>query len=305
MPNFTAKDVQALRQITGAGMMDCKAALTEADGDQEKAVLALREKGLAAAAKKAGRIAAEGIVFATVADSGVAAVIEVNSETDFVAKNEDFQKFVKDLASVVIERDPADLEALGALPYPDSQYTVAETLRERVLVIGENLQIRRFARFAEPYNVSYVHMGGKIGVLVHLEVSDNLKGSEKLRELGYDIAMQAAAMRPTALDRSQIPAEQIDEERKVYVAQLVGEGKPENIAVKAAEGRLNKFFGETCLLEQAFFKDEALTIQKLVEQKAKELGGEIKLTDYRRFEKGEGIAKREDDFAAEVANLVK
>lgn len=302
--SFTAKDIQNLRQMTGAGMMDCKGALTEADGDIEKAVLILREKGLAAVAKKAGRIASEGMVFASVADNGVAGIIEVNSETDFVAKNEDFQNFVKSLVDVVIANNPADLEALGNCKYPDSEFTVAETLREKVLVIGENLQIRRFARFAEPFNVSYVHMGGKIGVLTHMEVDASLNGNPAVRELAYDICMQAAAMRPTCLDRSQLDAEALETERSVYLAQAKAEGKPDAVAEKMVAGRLNKYYSDVCLLDQAFFKDESLTVQKLVEQKAKELGGSIKLTAYYRFEKGEGLAKREENFADEVAGMV-
>ncbi|MCL2085248.1 MAG: translation elongation factor Ts [Oscillospiraceae bacterium] len=303
--SFTAKDVQALRQMTGVGMMDCKNALAESGGDIEKAVLMLREKGLAAADKKAGRIAAEGMVYATVAQNGVAGMIEVNSETDFVAKNEDFQKFVKDLAAVVIENDPADLDALGECKYPGGGLTVAETLREKILVIGENLKIRRFARFAEPYNVSYVHMGGKIGVLVHLETDASIAGNPGLHELGYDICMQAAAMRPSVLSRDQVAQETIETERGVYLSQAKAEGKPDNVAEKMVIGRLNKYFAENCLLEQEFFKDEKLTVGKLIEQKSKELGGSVKLTAYYRFEKGEGLEKREDNFAEEVAGMIK
>ena len=301
---FTAKDIQTLRQMTGAGMMDCKGALTESGGDVDKAVQILREKGLAAAAKKAGRIAAEGMVFAAVAENGAAGIIEVNSETDFVAKNEDFQAFVKALVNVVIEQNPADLEALGECKFPGSEYNVTETLREKVLVIGENLQIRRFARFDAPYNVSYVHMGGKIGVLAHLEVDESLKGSPDVHELGYDICMQAAAMRPQFLDRSQIDQKTLEEEKSVYLAQAKADGKPDNVAEKMVTGRLNKYFTDVCLLDQAFFKDEDLTVAKLIEKRAKELGGSIKLTAFYRFEKGEGLAKREDNFAEEVAGMV-
>ncbi|MCL2081471.1 MAG: translation elongation factor Ts [Oscillospiraceae bacterium] len=305
MAAFTAKDIQTLRQMTGAGMMDCKGALTETDGDVEKAVLILREKGLAAVAKKAGRIAAEGMVFATVAENGAAGLIEVNSETDFVAKNEDFQKFVKDLVQVVINEAPADVEALFKCKYPGSEFTVEETLREKVLVIGENLKIRRFARFAEPFNVSYVHMGGKIGVLTHMEVDAAIIENPAVRELAYDVCMQAAAMRPICLSRSELDEETLNTERSVYLAQAKAEGKPDAVAEKMVAGRLNKYYSEVCLLDQAFFKDEAVTIQKLIEQKAKELGGSIKLTAFYRYEKGEGLAKREDNFADEVANMVK
>ncbi|MCL1819372.1 MAG: translation elongation factor Ts [Oscillospiraceae bacterium] len=304
MPAFTAKDISTLRQMTGAGMMDCKAALTEADGDIEKAVLTLREKGLAAVAKKAGRIAADGMVHAAVADNGVAGIVEVNSETDFVAKNEDFQTFVKDLVQVVINENPADLDALGSCKYPNSDLTVAQVLQDKVLVIGENIKIRRFARFGEPYNVSYVHMGGRIGVLTHMEVDSALNGNPAVRELAYDICMQVAAMRPICLDRSQLDAAALETERTVYLNQAKAEGKPDNVAEKMVEGRLRKYYSEVCLMEQAFFKDEELTIARLVEQKAKELGGSIKLTAYYRFEKGEGLEKREDNLADEVAKMV-
>lgn len=303
---FTAKDVQTLRQQTGVGMMDCKAALTEAAGDMEKALLILREKGLAAADKKASRIAAEGMVHATVCDKcGGAGIVEVNSETDFVAKNEDFQKFVKDLAMVVVTENPADLDALNNCQYPGTGHTVAEELRDKILVIGENLKIRRFARLANPYNVAYVHMGGKIGVLAHLEISDNLKDNEAVYTLGYDICMQAAAMRPSVLSRDDVDKEIIETERGVYLAQAKADGKPDAVAEKMVTGRLNKYFGEHCLLEQEFFKDEALTIKGLVDKTAKDLGGTIELTAYYRFEKGEGLTKREENFADEVANMVK
>lgn len=303
---FSAKDVQALREMTGVGMMDCKKALTETDGDMDKAVEILREKGLAAAAKKAGRIAAEGIVYACVdSKTGVGAIVEVNSETDFVAKNQDFQKFVQDIAEVVAEKAPKDLEELGAMTYPGSSVTVSDMQREKVLVIGENIQIRRFERFNDGTSVSYVHMGGKIGVLVNMKVSDNLAGNAGVSELGRDVAMQIAAMRPQWLSPAQADAEVIEKEKEILLAQTMNEGKPQNVAEKIVAGRINKYFEEVCLLNQPFVKENKISVSKHVEQTAKALGGEIEVVKFVRFEKGEGLAKREDNFADEVASMVK
>lgn len=304
---FTAKDVQRLREQTNAGMMDCKKALTASDGDFDKAIEFLREKGLAAAAKKAGRIAAEGMVYAGVCEKcGVGAMIEVNSETDFVAKNEVFQNFVKDLATVVMTDNPADVAALGACKYPGEDKLVSDVLTEKVATIGENLQIRRFVRFCEKTaNVAYVHMGGKIGVLVGMEVSDNLKGNAVITELGHDVCMQIAAMNPQYLNRESVPADVIAHEKEILMAQTVNEGKPANVAEKIVNGRINKFYEENCLLDQAFVKENKLSVSKYVEAKAKELGGSIQIVKFARYEKGEGLAKREDDFAAEVAAMAK
>lgn len=304
---FTAKDVQKLREQTGAGMMDCKKALTASEGDYDKAVEFLREKGLAAAAKKASRVAAEGMVYAGVCgECGVGAIVEVNSETDFVAKNEVFQGFVKDLAEVVINENPADLDALRACAYPNSDKTVAEMLTERVATIGENIQIRRFERFCDQTaNVAYMHMGGKIGVLVALELSDNLRGNEAIAELGHDICMQIAAMNPQYLDRDSVPAEVVEHEKEILLAQTINEGKPEAVAQKIVSGRINKFYEENCLVDQAFVKENKTSVGKYAEAKAKELGGTVKIARFVRFEKGEGLAKREDDFAAEVAAMTQ
>ena len=287
---FTAKDVQNLRERTGAGMMDCKKALTASDGDFDKAVEFLREKGLAAAAKKAGRVAAEGMVYAGVCqECGVGAMVEVNSETDFVMKE-----------------NPADLEALKACQYPEEGKTVAEVLTEKVATIGENIQIRRFVRFCEKtQNVAYMHMGGKIGVLVALEVSDNLKGNAVVNELGHDVCMQIAAMNPQYLNRDSVPAEVVEHEKEILMAQTINEGKPEAVAQKIVSGRINKFFEENCLVDQAFVKENKTSVSKYVDAKAKELGGTISIKNFARFEKGEGLAKREDDFVAEVAAMAK
>ena len=291
---FTAADVKKLREMTSVGMMECKKALTEADGDFDKAIELLREKGLAKAAKKAGRIAAEGIVCAKVcADCGVGAVIEVNSETDFVAKNADFQKFVSDLADVVIKENPADIDALKACKMGD--VTVEGATQEKVLTIGENIQIRRFERYdANTVNVSYTHMGGVIGVLVGLEVSENLRGNATVLELGKDIGMQAAAMNPAFMDKSDV------EENKT-----AAKPKPEQIIHKMVEGRIGKYYEENCLLQQAFVKENKVSVEEHIKAVAKELGGEIKLVKCTRFEKGEGIEKKVDDFAAEVAAMAK
>ena len=308
---FTAKDVKALREQTNVGMMDCKKALTEADGDFDKAVEILREKGLAKAAKKASRIAAEGIVTIEVCDEcGAAAIVEVNSETDFVAKNADFQKFASDVAKVVITENPADVEALKACKMGDTD--VAGALQDKVLTIGENLQIRRFERYDETtVNVGYTHMGGVIGVLVGLEVSDNLKGNAVVAELGKDIGMQAAAMRPLFMDKSDVDQATLDKEKEILLAQALEENKtaakpkPQQIIEKMVMGRIGKYYEENCLLQQAFVKENKVSVEKHIAAVAKELGGSIKLVKYTRYEKGEGIEKKQDDFAAEVASIAK
>lgn len=301
---FTAEDVKRLREQTGAGMMDCKKALSETDGDYDAAIAFLREKGLAAAAKKAGRVAAEGVVYAHVAPCGSAVMVEVNSETDFVAKNEEFQKFVAGLGDVILEKNPADVDALLTCTFPGSELTVAQMQSEKVLTIGENIQIRRFIQYDnKAQNVAYVHGGGKIGVLVRMEVSDNIKNHEKVIELGRDIGMQAAAMRPQWMSREEVPAETLEAEKTILMAQSMNEGKPEAVAQKIVTGRINKFFEENCLLDQAFVKENKTSVIKHAEAIAKELGGTISVVKYDRFEKGEGIAKREDNFAEEVAKM--
>lgn len=304
---FTAQDVKKLREQTGAGMMDCKKALTSSDGDFEKAIEYLREKGLAAAAKKAGRIAAEGAVYAHVCEKcGVGVVVEINSETDFVAKNADFQKFCADVGTVVMNDDPADMEALLACKYPESDLTVQQMLQEKVLTIGENIQLRRFARYdASTMNVSYIHMGGKIGVLVGLEVSDNLRGNAAIEELGKDICMQIAAMRPQYLNKDEVPAEVLNKEREILMAQTMNEGKPANVAEKIVNGRINKFFEENCLVNQAFVKENKVSVEKYADRVASEQGGTVKIAKFVRFEKGEGLEKRVDNFAEEVASMTK
>jgi len=301
---FTAKDVSALRERTGAGMMDCKKALTEADGDMDKAIDFLREKGLAAQAKKAGRIAAEGMVLATVDTAKkVGVVVEVNSETDFVAKNPDFQGFVADVAAAVADNDPADVAALLTLPC--GSVTVEEALREKIFVIGENMSIRRFVRY-EGDCVAYVHGGGRIGVLVKFEGS--AAGTPATVECGKDVAMQIAALNPLYLDEAAVPAGDVEKEKEILMAQIqndpANEKKPPNIIEKMVQGRIGKFYDTNCLMKQAFVKNGDITVAQYIADCAKAAGGDLKLTEYTRFEKGEGLQKREDNFAEEVAGMM-
>ncbi len=297
---FTAADVKTLREMTNVGMMDCKKALQETDGDMDKAVEWLREKGLAKAAKKSGRIAAEGMAYADVIN-GIGVVVEVNIETDFASKTPVFVDFVKQIATVVAENAPADLEALKACKYPGSDLTVAEMIPEKVMVIGENLQIRRFERFAENTSVAYVHAGGKIGVLVNLAV----EGDIDVTTIGKDAAMQIAALNPRFWDKSDVSEEVLEEEKKILVAQMDNDekmaGKPQAVKEKIAAGKINKFYEENCLLQQAFVKDGSMSVEQYMASAAKALGGSVKFVSAVRFEKGEGIEKKQEDFAAEVA----
>ena len=303
MASFTAKDVKALREQTGCGMMDCKKALVEADGDMEKAVDFLREQGLAKQAKKASRVAAEGMAFAmTTEDHKKGVVIEVNAETDLVAKNADFQAFVNTCAQTVIDNNPADVEALLACNASGTDKTVAELLQEKVLVIGENIQIRRF-KLMEGACVAYVHAGGVIGVLVNFKT--DLADKPEFVTYGKDVAMQIAALNTPYLKESDVPAEVLEHEKEIMKAEVVNSGKPEAIADKIVMGKIGKFYKENCLLDQAFVKENKISVQQYTNNTAKELGGSIEITEFVRFEKGEGIEKREDDFAAEVAAMTK
>ena len=298
---FTATDVKNLREMTGVGMMDCKKALAATDGDMDKAVEYLREKGLAASQKKASRIAAEGMAYAATID-GVGVVVEVNAETDFVAKNEKFVDFVKGVAAAVAKANPADLDALMAAEYAEGR-TVLEQQQEMVLVIGENIKVRRFARFAEGVSVPYIHAGGKIGVLVNLEVSAGLE--EKVEEIGKDAAMQIAALNPRFWDKSQVTEDVLAEEKKIMMAQMDNDpkmaGKPEQVKAKIVDGKMNKFFAENCLLQQEFVKDNAFTVESYIAAEAKKLGGTVVFKDAVRFAKGEGIEKKQENFAEEIA----
>ena len=297
---FTAQDVKTLREMTNVGMMDCKKALTETNGDMDKAVEWLREKGLAKAAKKAGRIAAEGMSYA-LSENGVGVVVEVNCETDFCAKSELFVAFVKDIAKAVLENNPADVDALMNCKYPGSELTVAETMPEKVMSIGENLQIRRFVRYAENTSVVYVHGGGKIGVLVNLEVT----GDIDVTEIGKDVAMQIAALNPRFWDKSQVSDEILAEEKKIALALMDADpkmaSKPAAVKEKIVMGKMNKFYEENCLLQQEFVKDGSFSVEKYMASAAKALGGSVKFVDAVRFMTGEGIEKKVEDFAAEVA----
>ena len=299
----TAQMVKELREATGAGMMDCKKALTEADGNMERAVDILREKGLSKAAKKADRVAAEGLVtIKTNADNTLAAVVEVNSETDFVAKNQDFKDFVADVAEMVLEGDAADLDALLASNHKEGK-ALKDVLNDRVATIGEKLDVRRFERIATNGKVAgYIHGGGKIGVVVELATDSN---DERVLTLGKDIAMQVAAMNPKYISRDDVDPEYIAHETEVLTQQALNEGKPANIVEKMVVGRLNKELKEVCLVDQVFVKDSELTISKLIAKVAKEVASDISIASMVRYEVGEGIEKREENFAEEVAKQMK
>ena len=300
---FTAADVKNLRETTGVGMMDCKKALTEADGDFDKAIEILREKGLAASQKKAGRIAAEGMAYAASID-GVGVVVEVNAETDFVAKNEKFVDFVKGVAATIAANKPADLDALMECKYNGTDLTVTQQQQEMVLVIGENIKVRRFAIYTEGVSVPYIHAGGKIGVLVNLETDLT---AEQVNEAGKDVAMQIAALNPRFWDKSQVTQDVLDEERKIMMVQISNDpkmaNKPEQVIAKIVDGKLNKFYAENCLMQQEFVKDNELTVEKYLAKAANALGGKIVMKDAVRFEKGEGIEKKQENFAEEIAKM--
>jgi len=299
---FTAQDVKKLREMTNVGMMDCKKALQATDGDMDKAVDWLREKGLAKAAKKADRIAAEGVAYATVVD-GVGVVIEVNSETDFAAKTDAFLDLVKNLATVVATQNPADVDALKACTYPGSSLTVTEIMQEKVMSIGENMQIRRFARFPENTSVAYVHAGGSHGVLVNLAVEGDIDATE----VGKNVAMQIAAMKAQYWTKEQVPQEAIDKELAVQVALMDNDpkmaNKPAQVKEKIAQGKMAAFYKEICLLQQEFVRADLFKgdVAGYIADAAKKLGGKITFVDAIHYTKGEGIEKKVDDFAAEVA----
>ncbi len=302
---FTAKDVAELRKQTGCGMMDCKNALTEANGDFEAAVKILREKGMAAVAKKASRIAAEGIVdVMTIGDT--TAIIEVNSETDFVAKNAIFQAFVKDLLKTVIVNKPADVDALMACKFEGEEAgSVSDALAEKTGAIGEKLSIRRFV-VVDGAVATYIHGAGATGVVVSFDT--DLADTEGFKECAKNVALQVAAMSVLYLDKESVPASVLEEEKAILVNQMKQDpkmaNKPEAVLVKIVEGKLGKYYENNCLLEQLYVKDDSMTVAKYVASVAKELGGNIKVTGYVRFDKGEGIQKREEDFAAEIAKMV-
>ncbi len=301
---FTAKDVKELREMTGCGMMDCKKALTETDGDKDKAIEVLREKGLAKVAKKAGRIAAEGMVKSYM-DGNIGVVVEVNSETDFVAKNQEFQDFVGEVAKTVAETNPADVEALEAAAYGEG--TIKDLVNEKISKIGENMNIRRFARIETTgVVVDYIHAGGKIGVLVEAEAQD----APEVREALRNVAMQVAALNPKYLSSDDVPQEYKDHEKEILIAQLKNDpknaNKPDNIIEKMIGGRLAKELKEVCLLEQLYVKAENKeSVAQYLDMVGKKVGSPVVLKQFVRFETGEGLEKKQDDFAAEVASMVK
>ncbi|MDF2589564.1 MAG: translation elongation factor Ts [Anaerocolumna sp.] len=301
---ITAAMVKDLREMTGAGMMDCKKALAETDGDMDKAVEFLREKGLAAAEKKAGRIAAEGVCAANISEDGkTAAIVEVNSETDFVAKNDTFKTFVANVVNQAIKTNATDIDAFLAEAWAqDTTKTVKEELSSLISIIGENMNIRRFQKVVAEngFVESYIHGGGRIGVLVEAECA---VANDAAREAAKNIAMQIAAISPKYVQRTEIPEDYIAHEKEILKAQAMNEntGKPENIIEKMIEGRLNKELKEICLVDQVYVKDGDLTVQKYLDQVSKEIGTTITIKSFVRFETGEGIAKKEENFAEEVA----
>lgn len=302
---ITAAMVKELREKTGAGMMDCKNALIDTDGDMDKSIDLLREKGLAKAAKKTDRIAAEGLVDICISsDNKVATIVEVNSETDFVAKNDDFKTFVKDVAYIALNANKQNVEDLLAVKYLETDVAVQETLNTKIATIGEKISIRRFVTFSESNGkvAGYIHGGGKIGVLVSMETASD---SDEILALGKDIAMQAAAMNPKYLSREQVDAEYIAHETEILKQQALNEGKPLEIVEKMIIGRLNKQLKEVCLIDQDFVKNPDVTIGQLIKDVAKKLGTDIKVTNMVRFEVGEGMEKKEENFAEEVAKQLK
>jgi elongation factor Ts len=301
---ITAAQINELRKTTGAGMLDCKKALEEVGGNMEQAVDYLRKKGLAAASKKAGRAATEGMVATALsADGKKGVLVEINSETDFVAKNDKFQDFVKQVADHVLQKDPADMDALLAQAFAgDAAKTVQTLLTEAISVIGENMQIRRFASFSVAGNGmvgSYIHAGGKIGVLV--EAAFEGTADERLAACLRDVAMHVAAASPAYLQRSEVPTDVLEREKEIYRDKARQTGKPDNIIEKILEGQVNKFYGDICLVEQAFVKDPDKSVQKYLDETGKALGGAISLKRFTKFVLGEGLEKKESDFAAEVA----
>ncbi len=305
MAEISAKAVAELRKQTGCGMMDCKNALKDANGDFEAAVKILREKGMAATAKKASRIAAEGLVDIMTIDN-VTAIVEVNSETDFVAKNAIFQEFVKSILKTIIANKPQDVDALLACNVSDGEGTVADALNEHTYKIGEKLSIRRFA-VVDGVVSTYIHGLGSTGVVVSFET--DLADKAEFQECAKNVALQTAAMAVAYLDKESVPASVLAEEKAILIKQMEQDpkmaGKPQQVLEKIVEGKLGKYYENNCLLEQAYVKDDSMSVSKYVASVAKALGGSIKVTGYVRFDKGEGLEKREEDFAAEIAKMVQ
>lgn len=308
---FTAQDVKALREKTGVGMMECKKALTEANGDMDKAIDFLRERGLAAAQKKAARIAAEGVVLSYAdAEAKKGVVIEVNSETDFVAKNEKFVNFVTDCAKTVIATGVTTVEELCEAEYMGTGRTVTETLNDLILSIGENMKIRRF-EVMDGVVATYVHGGGSVGVMIGFDVEDDAKAADPaFADMGKNIAMQIAAMNPAYLDEASVPAEVVEHEKGILAAQMKEDpkmaSKPEAVLTKIAAGKMGKYYKENCLVEQEFVRSDLFqgSVKGYIDDTAKKLGTEIKATGFIRMTRGEGIEKRQENFAEEIAKQI-
>ena len=306
MANITAKDVAELRKKTGCGMMECKKALVEAEGNMDEAIKVLRERGLAVAAKKADRIAADGLIdILTAGDT--TAMIEVNTETDFVAKNENFREFVRGLLETIIAHKPADVDALKACKYKDTDLTVEDKMKEMIFTIGEKLDLRRFV-IVDGTTSTYIHGGGAIGVIIKFEADDAAKNNAGFAEFAKNIALQTAAYPVEYLNREAVPASRIAEEREIIKSQIDNDEKnakkPEQIKEKMVDGKIGKFYEANCLLEQAYVKDDSMSVQKYDDTTAKEFGGHIAVVGFVRYEKGEGIQKREENFADEISKMV-
>ncbi|MBR6968949.1 MAG: elongation factor Ts [Ruminococcus sp.] len=305
MGKVSVAEIKELMKSTGVGMMDCKKALEENDGDMDKAIEFLREKGLATQAKKSGRAAAEGVVTAVVKGE-VGVLLEVNTETDFAANTDDIRNFVANVANTIIEKNPADVEALKEMQISGGSNTVGEVLTELAgMKIRENIVIRRFVRL-EGKLASYIHNGGSIGVLVKMDTD---LSADQVAVIGKDVAMQSAALNAAYLCREQVPAEVLEKEKEIMMAQMAEDpkmaSKPEQVRAKIVEGKVGKYYTENCLLEQAFVKDDKLSVQGYVDAEAKKLGGSVKITDVVRYERGEGVEKKEDNLADEIAKMIK
>ena len=305
MGKVSVAEIKELMKSTGVGMMDCKKALEANDGDMDKAIEFLREKGLATQAKKSGRAAAEGVVTAVV-KGNVGVLLEVNTETDFAANTDDIRNFVANVAKTIIAKNPADVEALKAEQIVGGTGTVGDALTELAgMKIRENIVIRRFVRL-EGALASYIHNGGSIGVLVKMDTDLD---ADKVAAIGKDVAMQSAALNAPYLNREQVPAEVIEKEKEIMMAQMAEDpkmaSKPEQVRAKIVEGKVGKYYSENCLLEQAFVKDDKLSVQGYVEAEAKKLGGSVKVVEVIRYERGEGVEKKEENFADEIANMIK
>lgn len=308
MANVTSQMVKELREMTQAGMMDCKKALVASEGDMDKAVEWLREKGLAAAAKKAGRIAAEGVVASYISeDAKVGVIVEVNCETDFVAKTDNFMNFASNVAKHIAKADPKDVDELMNQKFVDDESkTISDLVSEATVAIGEKISVRRFARYQTEGIVStYIHMGGKVGVLVEVACDENAKDSDAVKEFAHDLALQIAAAKPEAVRREEVDSSKLEKEKEIQRAKAIESGKPEKIVDRIVEGQIEKYYKEVCLVDQQFVKDGDKTIKGLMAEVAKAAGTKLDIVRFARFERGEGIEKRQDDLAAEIAAMQK